>query len=70
MPEAEFEIKNEDGSNPLVFKDGGLEEMAAPTVISNEKGELILPTGLNFGTYQLMKKSTERLSTKGRTLYF
>ena len=55
LPEAEFEIKNEDGSKAFVFKERGLEKEVAPTIISNEKGELVLPTGLKFGTYQLIE---------------
>nr|WP_245612089.1 prealbumin-like fold domain-containing protein [endosymbiont 'TC1' of Trimyema compressum] len=38
-----------------VFKNGGLIEEAAATIISNGKGQLALPSGLKFGNYQLIE---------------
>ena len=54
--EAEFEICNEDNSRASIFKEGGSIEDEALIIVSNEKGEVCLPTGLKFGTYRLIER--------------
>ena len=51
----EFKIHIEDNTIASVFKNGGLIEEEAATIISNEKGQLVLLSGLKFGNYQLIE---------------
>lgn len=67
----EFEIRKEDGGEATVFTDGGKSKSVPPLLTSDEAGRIHLPSGLDFGKYQLIEtKAPAGYLLKAEPFYF